>query len=423
MKVLVVGQGGREHALVWKLKQSPSVETVYCAPGNAGTGLDAINVDIADSDINGLVDFATKEKIDLVVVGPEAPLVAGLTDRMINAGLRVFGPSKAAAALEGSKVFSKRLMKSANVPTADFSVFDHVELAKQWVDQVDDRGWVVKANGLAAGKGVIVCKNRQETHDAIDRILKFREFGDAGKQIVIEELLVGQEASILAITDGRTIVPLEVAQDHKRAYDNDEGPNTGGMGAYCPANVVTPELMEEITKTMLIPTIHAMNQRETPFRGVLYAGVMLTEDGPKTLEYNVRFGDPETQPVLMRLKSDLAQILLAAAKGQLHKIEPLEWDTRQAVCVVMASEGYPGDYTKGLPITGLDAAAEVPDVKVFHAGTKLVGKNVVNNGGRVLGVTALGDTFADAKARAYEAADLIQWPGGWCRRDISDKAV
>lgn len=424
MKVLVVGQGGREHALVWKLKQSPTVETVYCAPGNAGTALDAINVDIADTDINGLVEFARKEKIDLTVVGPEAPLVAGLSDKLVAAGLKVFGPSRAAAALEGSKVFSKRLMKSANVPTADFAVFDHAELAKQWVDQVDDRAWVVKANGLAAGKGVIVCKDRKETHDAIQRMLVLREFGEAGKQIVIEECMVGQEASILAITDGRTIVPLEVAQDHKRAYDNDLGPNTGGMGAYCPAKVVTPELMDEIVQTILIPTVHAMNSREVPFQGVLYAGVMLTEDGPKTLEFNVRFGDPETQPVLMRLKSDLAQLLLAVAEGKLDRIEPLEWDTREAVCVVMASEGYPGNYSKGSPISGIDDANALPDVKVFHAGTKLNEKKlVVNNGGRVLGVTALGETLAEAKARAYEAVDKIHWQGGWCRRDISDKAT
>jgi len=423
MKVLVVGQGGREHALVWKLKHSPSVSEVHCAPGNAGTALDAINVDIPDSDHKAIIEYATTQKFDLIVVGPEAPLVNGLTDKLIGAGLRVFGPTRAAAQLEGSKVFSKRLMQSARVPTAAFSVFTNAELAKQWVDQAEDRGWVVKADGLAAGKGVLVCNDRQETHKAIDRILRLREFGEAGRQIVIEEKLVGQEASILAITDGRTIVPLEVAQDHKRAFDNDQGPNTGGMGAYCPAKVVTSELMEEITQSILIPTVHALNLRETPFRGVLYAGVMLTEHGPKTLEFNVRFGDPETQPVLMRLKSDLGKVLLAASRAKLHQIEPLEWDTREAVCVVMASEGYPGDYPKGLPISGLDAAAQVADVKVFHAGTKLVGQNVVTNGGRVLGITALGETTAAAKARAYEAVDLIQWPGGWCRRDISDKAI
>lgn len=423
MKVLVVGQGGREHALVWKLKQSPSVSEVYCAPGNAGTALDAINVDIADSDLNGLVNYATEGKFDLVVVGPEAPLVAGLSDKLAAANIPVFGPSKAAAALEGSKVYSKRLMQAARVPTAGFAIFDHAELAKQWVDQSDERGWVVKANGLAAGKGVIVCKDRNETHEAIDRILRFREFGDAGKQIVIEEVLVGQEASILAITDGRTIIPLEVAQDHKRAYDNDQGPNTGGMGAYCPAKVVTPDLMDEITKTILIPTIHALNSRETPFRGVLYAGVMLTELGPQTLEFNVRFGDPETQPVLMRLKSDLGKLLLYAAQGRLEELEPLEWDSREAVCVVMASEGYPGNYPKGVEISGIEAADKLPDVKVFHAGTKLVGSKVVTNGGRVLGVTALGDTIEAATARAYEAVDLISWNGGWCRRDIASKAV
>ncbi len=423
MKVLVVGQGGREHALVWKLKQSPSVSEIHCAPGNAGTAQDAINVEISDTDINALVNYATEGKFDLVVVGPEAPLVAGLSDKLTAAKIPVFGPSKAAAALEGSKVFSKRLMQAARVPTAGFAIFDHMELAKQWVDQTDERGWVVKANGLAAGKGVLICKDRAETHEAIDRMMRYREFGDAGKQIVIEEMLVGHEASILAITDGRTIIPLEVAQDHKRAYDNDQGPNTGGMGAYCPAKIVTPDLMDEITQSILIPTVHALNSRETPFRGVLYAGVMLTEHGPKTLEFNVRFGDPETQPVLMRLKSDLGKVLLHCAQGRLDELDPLEWDPREAVCVVMASEGYPGNYPKGAVISGIDAADQLPDVKVFHAGTKLVGSKVVTNGGRVLGVTALGDTIEAAKARAYEAVDLISWDGGWCRRDISNKAV
>ena len=422
MKVLVVGQGAREHALVWKLKQSPSVKTVYCAPGNAGTALDAINVDIADSDIPKLVEFAKQERIDLTVVGPEVPLVAGLVDQLEAAGLKVFGPSKAAAQLEGSKVYAKKLMKHANVPTADFGVFTQLALAEQWIETQSDRPWVVKANGLAAGKGVIMCSNKAEAFKAMKAMLIHREFGDAGKQILVEECLVGQEASILAICDGQTIVPLEVAQDHKRAYDKDKGPNTGGMGAYCPAPLITTDLMEQIIQEILIPTLHTMNLRETPFKGVLYAGVMVTESGPKTLEYNVRFGDPETQPVLMRLKSDLALVLLAAAERRLDTIEPLEWDPRPTVSVVMASEGYPGAYEKGRVITGLEEVAAMPDVKVFHGGTKLHGGSIVNNGGRVLSVTAIGDDLADAKQRAYEAAAKIRWQGSWYRRDISDKA-
>ena len=422
MKVLVVGQGAREHALVWKLKQSPSVKTVYCAPGNAGTALDAINVDIADSDLPKLVEFAKQERIDLTVVGPEVPLVAGLVDQLEAAGLKVFGPSKAAAQLEGSKVYAKKLMKHANVPTADFGVFTQLALAEQWIETQSDRPWVVKANGLAAGKGVIMCSNKAEAFKAMKAMLIHREFGDAGKQILVEECLVGQEASILAICDGQTIVPLEVAQDHKRAYDKDKGPNTGGMGAYCPAPLITTDLMEQIIQEILIPTLHTMNLRETPFKGVLYAGVMVTESGPKTLEYNVRFGDPETQPVLMRLKSDLALVLLAAAERRLDTIEPLEWDPRPTVSVVMASEGYPGAYEKGRVITGLEEVAAMPDVKVFHGGTKLHGGSIVNNGGRVLSVTAIGDDLAEAKQRAYEAAAKIRWQGSWYRRDISDKA-
>ena len=422
MKVLVVGQGAREHALVWKLKQSPSVKTVYCAPGNAGTALDAINVDIADSDLPKLVEFAKQERIDLTVVGPEVPLVAGLVDLLEAAGLKVFGPSKAAAQLEGSKVYAKKLMKHANVPTADFGVFTQLALAEQWIETQSDRPWVVKANGLAAGKGVIMCSNKAEAFKAMKAMLIHREFGDAGKQILVEECLVGQEASILAICDGQTIVPLEVAQDHKRAYDKDKGPNTGGMGAYCPAPLITTDLMEQIIQEILIPTLHTMNLRETPFKGVLYAGVMVTESGPKTLEYNVRFGDPETQPVLMRLKSDLALVLLAAAERRLDTIEPMEWDPRPTVSVVMASEGYPGAYEKSRVITGLEEVAAMPDVKVFHGGTKLHGGSIVNNGGRVLSVTAIGDDLAEAKQRAYEAAAKIRWQGSWYRRDISDKA-
>ncbi len=422
MKILVVGQGGREHALVWKLSQSPQVETVFCAPGNAGTAADGKNVDVSDIDICALVKFAQHEQIDLTVVGPEVPLCAGIVDEFRNAGLRAFGPNKAAAQLEGSKIVAKKIMRKANVPTADYQVFDRAEQAIGWLQAQDAEAWVVKADGLAAGKGAIVCSNHAEAIDAINLVLRDRAFGDAGNELLIEECLVGQETSILAIVDRSTIIPLETSQDHKRAHDGDKGPNTGGMGAYSPAPIVTDELMEEIVQTVLLPTVHAMNSDDTVFRGILYAGIMLTDKGPKVLEYNVRFGDPEAQPVLMRLQSDLAAILLAASEGRLDEIEPLEWDARPAICVVMASDGYPGSYEKGRFITGLEAADALADVKVFHAGTQMHNDQVATNGGRVLGITALGDDISDAKRRAYAAIDCIKWDGGWCRTDISDKA-
>jgi len=422
MKILVVGSGGREHALVWKLSQSPRVKKIYCAPGNAGTAVEAENLNIPADDIHRLVKFAREYKIDLTIVGPEAPLVAGLCDDLRRHGLAVFGPSAAAARLEGSKVFTKKLLRKANIPTAAFSVFSRMPEAMQYLDECEEQAMVVKADGLAAGKGVFVCANLAEARAAVRSILQDRAFGDAGSQVVIEECLVGQEASILAIVDGDTIVPLDVAQDHKRAFNNDKGPNTGGMGAYCPAPVVTPEIMDDIVRRILIPTIHTMKVEGSPFSGVLYAGIMLTAHGPKVLEYNVRFGDPEAQPVLMRLKTDLAELLMLAATGRLSELQSLDWDPRPAICVVMASEGYPGDYTKGHTITGIDAADQVPGVKVFHAGTTTKYGEVVNAGGRVLGVTALGDTLADAKKAAYTAVDKIAWQGGWCRTDISDKA-
>jgi len=428
MKVLVIGQGGREHALVWKLLQSPSVTEVFCAPGNAGTALDATNVDIAADDSERLVRFATSEQIDLTVVGPEAPLVAGIVDEFQAAGLRVFGPSAKAAELEGSKVFAKQLMRLANVPTADFRVFEDVASAQDYLNQRDDQRYVVKADGLAAGKGVIVCSGRPEATAAVKQILEDKAFGSAGDRIVIEECLEGQEISILALVDGNTILPLEPSQDHKPAFDGDEGPNTGGMGAYSPTPLVTAELMDEIVEKILVPTVHTLKKQDRRFSGVLYAGLMITANGPKALEFNVRFGDPEAQPVLMRLKSDLAEVLSAAADGRLNTMPPFEWDPRPAVCVVMASSGYPGPYEKGHPIRGLEAAAELAtsqkstDVKVFHAGTAQHGEDVVTDGGRVLGVTALGETIPAAKLRAYQAVKLIRWDGAWCRKDISDKA-
>ncbi len=428
MNVLVVGNGGREHALAWKIAQSPRVDRVFVAPGNAGTAEDAENVEIPASDFRGLIKFANQNQIGLTVVGPEAPLADGMVDAFQNAGLRIFGPSKAAAQLEASKVFCKNLLRSADVPSADFHVFRDAAGAMRFItDRYQDEGQdvplVVKADGLAAGKGVIVCHKREEALDAIQRIGVEREFGDAGREIIIEERLDGQEASVLAITDGRTIVTLTPAQDHKPARDDDKGPNTGGMGAYCPAPLVDDKTLGWIEEHVLVPTVHALKRSRNPFSGVLYAGLMMTHQGPKVLEYNVRFGDPECQPILMRLQSDLVEVLEATVDGRLEEIAPLEWDPRPAVCVVMASEGYPGPYKTGLPVRGLDNAAELPDVKVFHAGTRLVDGQVMTSGGRVLGVTAVGNSISAAKLQAYRAVQCIRWPGAWCRKDISDKAL
>jgi phosphoribosylamine--glycine ligase len=422
MKILIVGQGGREHALAWKIRQSPLVKEIFCAPGNAGTALEAVNIDIAATNIEGLVQFAKKEKIDLTVIGPEAPLVAGLADILDKEGLRVFGPSKQAAELEGSKVFAKDLLRTAAIPTAEAQVFSNAQAAEAYVEGREETRLVVKADGLASGKGVSVCQNKDEALQALRRIMRAREFGEAGARVVIEECLDGEEASILALTDGETILPLETAQDHKAAYDEDKGPNTGGMGAYSPAPLITPLLMDNIIGQVLVPAVHAMKRRNRPFRGILYAGLMITHQGPKVLEFNVRFGDPEAQPLLMRMKSDLVPVLVAAAEGRLREVQPIEWDPRPAICVVMAAEGYPGDYQKGQVIRGLDEANQIEGVKVFHAGTALKNGEVVTAGGRVLGVTAVGDRLGDAKLRAYQAVKLIRWPGAWCRHDISDKA-
>lgn len=428
MKILIIGNGGREHALAWKIKQSPRVKRVFVAPGNAGTARDAENVPIGAEDIAGLVKFAREEKIDLTVVGPEAPLALGVVDAFQAEGLRIFGPSQAAAQLESSKVFCKSLLRQADVPTADFQVFRDPDDAMRFIKgrfpgEKDRCPVVVKADGLAAGKGVVVCKRRDDALEAIDRISRRREFGKAGNQIIIEERLEGQEASVLAITDGQTIIPLPPAQDHKPAFDGDTGPNTGGMGAYCPTPIVDDAMMAWIEEHVLVPTIHAMKRNRKPFRGVLYAGLMLTATGPKVLEYNVRFGDPECQPLLMRLKSDIVDILEATVDQRLGEIDPPEWDPRPSICVVMASQGYPGDYEKGRPITGIDAADALEDVKVFHAGTKMAGDNIVTDGGRVLGVTAMGNTISAAKLQAYTAVQKVRWSGGWCRKDISDKAL
>jgi phosphoribosylamine--glycine ligase len=423
MNVLIIGSGGREHALAWKIAQSPRANRVFVAPGNAGTDLDGENVNIKATDFPALIKFAKENEVGLTVVGPEGPLAAGIVDAFEAEKLRVFGPRRNAAELEGSKVFCKDLLRHADVPSADYQTFTNANDALKYLKDREDVPIVVKADGLAAGKGVIVCSGREEAIRAVEQIACDRVFGDAGKRLVIEERLDGQEASVLAITDGRTIITLPPAQDHKPAYDGDTGPNTGGMGAYCPAPLVDDEMLHWVEEHVLVPTVHAMKRARRPFRGVLYAGLMITNQGPKVLEYNVRFGDPECQPLLMRLKSDLLDVLEAAADERLDQIESLEWDPRPAVSVVMASQGYPGEYTTGHAIRGLQDADVLPDVKVFHAGTTLRNGQVVTTGGRVLNVTALGDNIAKAKLNAYRAVKCIRWTGAWCRKDISDKAM
>jgi phosphoribosylamine--glycine ligase len=424
MNVLIIGNGGREHALAWKIAQSPRAERVFVAPGNAGTDIDGENVPIPPDDFAGLIRFARDNRVGLTVVGPEAPLAAGIVDAFEEAELAVFGPNRAAAELEASKVFAKDLLRSAAVPTADYQVFHNVDDALRFLQDREDVPVVVKADGLAAGKGVVVCANRQEAVQAVEQIGRAKVFGAAGNRLVIEERLDGQEASVLAITDGRTITTLQPVQDHKPAYDGDVGPNTGGMGAYCPAPLVSDEMLSWVEGHVLVPTVHAMQRVKRPFCGVLYAGLMITQQGPKVLEFNARFGDPECQPLLMRLTTDLVDVLEAAVQRRLDRLGPLEWDPRPAVCVVMASKGYPGPYDKGHPIRGLDAADKLPEVKVFHAGTATSAEGrVVTAGGRVLGVTALGSTISKAKLNAYRAVKLIRWDGAWCRKDISDKAA
>ncbi len=428
MNVLVIGKGGREHALVWKLAQSPRAGTIYCAPGNAGTALDGVNVEIDGSDPNNwerLSRFATKSEIGLIIIGPEDPLSLGASDYFRGKGFKVFGPSKNAARIEGSKVFAKELMRHADVPTAEFRVFDHPTTAKTYVE-TRDYPVVVKADGLAGGKGVIVCKDTPEAMRAINSIMVKEEFGaKAGRKIVVEKRLDGEEVSMLALVSGRVILPLPPVQDHKAVHDGDKGPNTGGMGTYCPAPIGTDDFVADTETNVFVPIVHAMKRGRYPFSGVLFAGIMLTNQGSRVLEFNCRFGDPETQVILMRLKTDLLDLLEAVADDRLGDFEDgkLEWDARHAVCVVMCSGGYPGKYELGKQILGLEAVAKMADVKVFHAGT--IGKNdrIVTDGGRVLGVTALGATLAEAKAKAYEAVKLISFPGAHFRTDIADKAL
>ncbi len=420
MKVLVVGGGGREHALCWKLKCSPSVSEVVCAPGNPGIARDARCVAVGAEDIDELLKLAQAEKPDLVVVGPEVPLVLGLANQLREEGFPVYGPDKAAANLEGSKSFSKRLMHEAGVPTARFEVHVNIDEAVETI-----RSWgapiVVKASGLAAGKGVIVAQSEEEAIDAVRDMLAGNSFGDAGSQVVIEECLVGEEASCLFIVSGDTILPLASSQDHKALLDGDEGPNTGGMGAYSPAPCVTDEVASEVLEKVARPIIAALKKRGAEFIGTLYAGIMLTKDGPKTLEFNVRFGDPECQPLMSRLKSDLGEVLLAAANRELEGVA-LEWEAGTALCVVVSSDGYPAHFEKGQVIGGLDDV-EASGTIVFHAGTAEKDGAIINAGGRVLGVTAVAATAKRAQHTVYAALEHLEWPGGFYRRDIGYRAV
>ena len=418
MRVLVIGSGGREHALAWKIAQSPLVKKVFCAPGNAGTANVAENIDIPSDNVDALLQFATVTGIGLTVVGPEQPLVKGLVDSFEESGLRVFGPSQRAAEIEGSKVFCKDLMKKYGIPTARYESFDSLDQVKLFTKE--DEPVVVKASGLAAGKGVILCSNAEEARSAVQSIMQEKAFGNAGDQVVVEEFLTGQEVSLLAFTDGKTVLPLDSAQDHKAAFDGDKVPNTGGMGAYSPALVCTEELKQQVIDEIMIPTVRAMAKEGRYYRGILYAGLMLTESGPKVLEFNARFGDPETQPIMMRIKNDIVPIFEACIDGTLAK-QSLQWRQEPTVCVVMAAKGYPSSYEKGKEISGLNSD-ENRQVVVFHAGTKLENGKVLTNGGRVLGVTALGSDINQAIKNAYSAVDKIKWDGIHYRKDIGNKA-
>jgi phosphoribosylamine---glycine ligase len=421
MKILVIGSGGREHAFVWKIAQSPKVKKIYCAPGNTGIARQATCVPIGAEDISGLVDFAKKERIDLTVVGPEGPLSMGIVDAFERENLRIFGASKSAAAIEASKSFAKDLMIKYGILTAQGKTFTSHKKAEAYIKKMG-APLVVKADGLAAGKGVIVCKTLQEALKALDLILVKKAFGDAGRKVVVEECLVGEEASFIVFTDGKTVLPMPSSQDHKPAFDNDNGPNTGGMGAYSPAPIVDPYLHKRIMDEVMIPTVKAMAAEGCPYKGFLYAGLMIDRDKIKVLEFNGRLGDPEAQPLLIRMKNDMVPVMEAIIDGKLDKCS-IEIDNRVSVCVVMASGGYPGKYKKGLPIKGLEAAGRMKDVVVFHAGTGSKGKSIVANGGRVLGVTALGETVDKAIKRAYQAVAKIKWTNVHFRKDIGQKAI
>jgi phosphoribosylamine---glycine ligase len=420
MNILLLGSGGREHALAWKIAASPLTTKLWCAPGNAGIAREAECVALDIADHAAVAAFCKLNKVDFVVVGPEAPLVAGIVDDLEAAGFKTFGPSKAAARLEGSKGFTKDLCKANNIPTAAYERFTAAAPAKEYARK-QAVPIVIKADGLAAGKGVIIAETIAEAEAAIDMMFS-GGLGEAGAEVVIEEFLIGEEASFFALCDGETAIPLASAQDHKRAYDGDKGPNTGGMGAYSPAPVMTAETTQRTMDEIIKPTVRAMKEMGAPFRGILFAGLMITQQGPTLIEYNVRFGDPECQVLMLRLMSDLVPALIAARDGQLKNFD-LRWYDDAALVVVMATNGYPGNYGKGSVIEGLDAAGALDGVEIFHAGTKAEGGKITANGGRVLGVAVTGETVAEAQQRAYAAVDTIDWPGGFCRRDIGYLAI
>jgi phosphoribosylamine---glycine ligase len=420
MNILILGSGGREHALAWKMAASPLTDRLYCAPGNAGIAQEAEIAALDIGDHAAVVAFCRANRIDLVVVGPEAPLCAGIVDDLEAAGIKAFGPSKSAARLEGSKGFTKDLCRANAIPTAAYERFDNAEPAKAYV-RAQGAPIVVKADGLAAGKGVVVAESAAQAEAAIDMMFE-GGLGTAGAEVVIEEFLSGEEASFFALCDGKTAIALASAQDHKRAFDNDQGPNTGGMGAYSPAPVMTEEMTRRTMDEIVTPTLAAMSKMGAPYKGVLFAGLMITASGPKLIEYNARFGDPETQVLMLRLMSDLVPALLASRDGVLKNFD-LRWYPKPALTVVMAANGYPGEYKKGTPIDGLDDAATIEGVEIFHAGTISDGGRILANGGRVLNVCGIGDSVSQAQARAYAAIDRIKWPGGFCRRDIGRRAV
>jgi len=421
MKVLVIGSGGREHALVWKINQSPKVSQIYCAPGNAGISTLAQCVNIDADSIEKLVDFAKKEKIDLTVVGPELPLSQGIVNEFNKQGLRIFGPSKEATEIESSKVFSKFLLKKYNIPTANYEVFQNSEKALAYIQQ-QTFPLVIKADGLAAGKGVFIVENLVQARDALNTLMDEKQFGDAGRQVIIEEFLEGEEVSILAFCDGKTVIPMVSSQDHKKIFDNDLGPNTGGMGAYSPVPFYPDEFEKRVLEEILKPTVKGLQDEGKEYKGVLYAGLILTKEGPKVLEFNARFGDPETQVILPRLKTDLIDIFDAVIDNRLHQIN-IQWEDNAAVCVVVASGGYPGNYQKGKVVSGLERLEKMKDVIAFHAGTKFQDDQVVTSGGRVLGITAWDDTISKAKEKAYQAVKEIYFEEMYYRKDIAAKAI
>ncbi len=421
MKVLVVGGGGREHALVWKLSQSPKVKKIYCAPGNAGISDIAECIDIKDDNVDALLDFVKYNWIDLTIVGPEVPLTAGIVDAFIKEERLIFGPDSVGAQLEGSKIFAKNFMQKYGIPSAEYKVFSSYLQAEEYVG-LKGAPIVIKADGLAAGKGVIVAETVDEARRALSLIMKDKAFGDAGKKVVVEQCLKGEEASFMILTDGKTVLPLATSQDHKAIFDGDKGPNTGGMGAYSPAPIVTESLEKDIMQNIVSPIIKGLSRERIDFRGVIYIGVMVCDGKPYVLEFNCRFGDPEAQPILMRLESDFFELLKATAEGRLKDVQ-VSWNKGTSMCVVLASEGYPGPYKKGIPIKGLDALKNEKDVVVFHAGTSLNNGEVVTSGGRVLGVTALGEDIRSAKDNAYRAIEKINFDGMQYRKDIGDKAI